>query len=142
MFVAALVFSCPAVECSIYSTCKRISQKLLRNVCKFLELIHYELKIPQFKVIRKNQEEVNLNGPEGIGDVRTVSSYPSRVYYNHTHTHKNTHTHTHTHYTTLHHTTPHYTTLHHTLHTTPHTPHTTPYSIDLLNKIKYLRGVI
>jgi len=80
MFVAALVFSCPAVECSIYSTCKRISQNLLRNVCKFLELIHHELKIPPFKVIRKNQDEVNLNGPEGLGDIRTVSSYPSRVH--------------------------------------------------------------
>ena len=108
MFVAALVFSCPAVECSIYSTCKRISQKLLRNVCKFLELIYFELKIPPFKVIRKNQEEVNLNGPEGIGDIRTVSSYPSRVthtattpnqasQHNTPHTYTNTHTHTHTH---------------------------------------------
>ena len=113
MFVAALVFACPAVECSIYSTCKRISQKLLRNVCKFLELIHYELKLPQFKVIRKNQEEVNLNGPEGIGDVRTVSSYPSRV--NPT-THTQKHTHTTPHYTTLHYTTPHYTTLYYTTH--------------------------
>jgi hypothetical protein len=111
MFVAALVFSCPAVECSIYSTCKRISQKLLRNVCKFLELIHFEMKIVPFGVIRKNQEEVNLNGPEGIGDIRTVSSYPSRVRpiyirrikYNiqntltHPHTHTHTHTHTHSH---------------------------------------------
>jgi hypothetical protein len=36
MFAAALLFSAAAVEVSIYSTCKRISQKLLRNVVKFL----------------------------------------------------------------------------------------------------------
>jgi hypothetical protein len=105
MFVAALVFSCPAVECSIYSTCKRISQKLLRNVCKFLELIHFELKIKDFKVIRKNQEEVNLNGPEGMGDIRTVSSYPSRV--------RTVHTHPTPPRTTLHHITLHH--IHHIL---------------------------
>jgi hypothetical protein len=33
--VAAMLLSCPGVEISIYSTCKRISQKILRNVQKF-----------------------------------------------------------------------------------------------------------
>ena len=35
MFAAAMLYSAPAVEFSIYSTCKRISQKLLRGVIKF-----------------------------------------------------------------------------------------------------------
>jgi hypothetical protein len=40
MFAAAMLYAAPSCECSIYSTCKRISQKLLRNVCQFLELIY------------------------------------------------------------------------------------------------------
>ena len=39
MFAAALIVSCPGIEISIYSTCKRISQKLLRGVQKFIYLI-------------------------------------------------------------------------------------------------------
>ena len=35
MFAAAMLYAAPAVELSIYSTCKRISQKLLRGVVKF-----------------------------------------------------------------------------------------------------------
>jgi hypothetical protein len=79
MFCAALIFCTAGVECSIYSTCKRISQKLLRNVCTFLDLIHEELAVKPFKVLRKNQEELMLNGPDGTHDVRIVNSYPSRV---------------------------------------------------------------
>jgi hypothetical protein len=122
LFCAALVFACPAVEISIYSTCKRISQKLLRNVCKFLELIYIQMKVTPFQVIRKNQEELHIFGPEGHGDQRTVSSYPSKVYPPPTNT-----PHTTLHYTTPHNTThptntphkdttQHYTTLHHTQH--------------------------
>jgi hypothetical protein len=81
LFCAALMFACPAVECSIYSTCKRISQKLLRNVCKFLDLIYTEMKVAPLRVIRKNQEELQVQGPEGQGDMRTISSYPSKVTY-------------------------------------------------------------
>jgi hypothetical protein len=80
LFCAALMFACPAVECSIYSTCKRISQKLLRNVCKFLDLIYTELKVAPLRIIRKNQEELQVQGPEGQGDMRTISSYPSKVH--------------------------------------------------------------
>lgn len=79
-FVAGLIFACPAVDIAIYSTCKRISQKLLRNVCKFLELIYLEMKVPGFPVVRKNQEELHIQGPEGVSDVRTCSSYPSKVH--------------------------------------------------------------
>jgi hypothetical protein len=79
MFAAALIFSCPAVECSIYSTCKRISTKLLRMVVRFINLIHEKLNIPKYKELRQNQEEIMLLGPEGAEDIRVVNSYPSRV---------------------------------------------------------------
>jgi hypothetical protein len=79
MFAAALVFSARSVEISIYSTCKRISQKLLRNVQKFLKLIYAGMKTRPFKELRCNMEEVVLQGPEGPTDVRIVNSYPSKV---------------------------------------------------------------
>ena len=79
MFAAALVYSARAVEISIYSTCKRISQKLLRNVQKFLKLIYEGMKTTPFKELRCNMEEVVLQGPEGSADVRIVNSYPSKV---------------------------------------------------------------
>lgn len=79
MFAAALIFSCPNVECSIYSTCKRISQKLLRNIYKFLELIYAELGVAHYRIIRHNMEEIVLRGPESDTDVRVVNSYPSKV---------------------------------------------------------------
>eukprot|EP00961_Rhodomonas_salina_P137158 1845280-Rhodomonas_salina.3 len=68
MFAAAMIFSCPKFELSIYSTCKRISQKLLRNIVKFLEVIHTELDIQPSKVLRMNSEEVSL--------VPVASSFP------------------------------------------------------------------
>ena len=55
MFAAAMLYSCPNLELSIYSTCKRISQKLLRNVMRFLELIYMELNVPPYKRLRVNQ---------------------------------------------------------------------------------------
>lgn len=79
MFAAALLYSAPGVELSIYSTCKRISQKLLRNVMKFLSLIYEGLGVPEFKEIRCNMEELVLQGPDGNTDVRIVNSYPSKV---------------------------------------------------------------
>jgi hypothetical protein len=56
MFAAAMIFAVPNLECSIYSTCKRISHKLLRNIDKFLHLIYAELGIPHYRVIRCNME--------------------------------------------------------------------------------------
>ena len=79
LFCAALMFACPSCEFSIYSTCKRISQKLLRNVCKFLDLIYVEMKVAPYRVIRANQEELQVTGPEGPADTRVISSYPSKV---------------------------------------------------------------
>lgn len=79
MFAAALLFSCSGIEMSIYSTCKRISQKLLRNVVKFLDLIYDDLGCERMKVLRVNCEEIQIQGPEGAADVRICSSYPSKV---------------------------------------------------------------
>jgi len=79
MFAAALLYSAANVELSIYSTCKRISQKLLRNVMKFLSLIHEGLGTPEFKEVRCNMEELVLQGPDGTSDIRIVNSYPSKV---------------------------------------------------------------
>ena len=83
MFAAALLYSAASVELSIYSTCKRISQKLLRNVMKFLSLIHEGLGTPEFKEIRCNMEELVVQGPEGTSDVRVVNSYPSKASHRH-----------------------------------------------------------
>lgn len=79
LFAAAILYSCPRVELSIYSTCKRISQKLLRNVKKFLDLIYAELDVPPYRIIRSNCEELMVQGPESRQDVRMVNSYPSKV---------------------------------------------------------------
>jgi hypothetical protein len=80
MFAAAMVFAAPRVELSIYSTCKRISQKLLRNVQKFFnEMVDHHMPAHGFKVIRQNMEEIVLQGPDGVNDVRIVNSYPSKV---------------------------------------------------------------
>ena len=84
MFAAAMIFSVPNLECSIYSTCKRISHKLLRNIQKFLDLIYVELAVPRYKVIRCNMEEIVLKGPHSDTDVRIVNSYPSKVRQIHT----------------------------------------------------------
>ena len=79
MFAAAMLYSCPNLEMSIYSTCKRISQKLLRNIQKFLELIYLEVGCAHMKEIRVNMEEIVLQGVECEQDVRVVNSYPSKV---------------------------------------------------------------
>jgi hypothetical protein len=80
MFAAAMLYSAPAVELSIYSTCKRISQKLLRGVVKFFyEICEQDLGKHRFHIRRQNMEEIVLVGPEGERDVRIVNSYPSKV---------------------------------------------------------------
>lgn len=79
MFAAAMLYATPRVEVSIYSTCLRISHKLLRNIRAFLDLIHEELKEPFFPIVSANMEELRLRGPEGMQDLRVVNSYPSKV---------------------------------------------------------------
>ena len=73
MFAAAMIFSAPTMELSIYSTCKRISQKLLRNIVKFLDLIYLELGVPPYKVLRMNSEVrllllLNRHPPQQLTD--------------------------------------------------------------------------
>jgi len=60
MFAAAMIFAAPNMELSIYSTCKRISQKMLRNIIKFLDIIYLELDVPHYKVLRMNSEVQKL----------------------------------------------------------------------------------
>ena len=80
MFCAAMMLACPAVEVSIYSTCKRISQKILRNVQKFaLMIADGDYSHLNFTVKRENMEECNIQGPLGNQDVRIINSYPSKV---------------------------------------------------------------
>jgi hypothetical protein len=80
MFCAAMLLSCPGVEISIYSTCKRISQKILRNVQKFaLMIANSDYSSMNFIVKRENMEEINLQGPLGNTDIRIINSYPSKV---------------------------------------------------------------
>jgi hypothetical protein len=80
MFCAAMLLSCPGVEISIYSTCKRISQKILRNVQKFaLMIADADYSSMNFCVKRENMEEINLQGPLGHTDIRIINSYPSKV---------------------------------------------------------------
>ena len=79
LFVAALLYSAPNVEISIYSTCKRISQKLLRNCMRFLDIVHTVLgeEMPSF--LKQTSDEVEIQGGEGKSDYRRLNSYPSKV---------------------------------------------------------------
>ena len=63
MFAAAMLYACPNMELSIYSTCKRISQKLLRHIVKFLEIIFLELRTTPYKKIRMNQVHAATQKP-------------------------------------------------------------------------------
>ena len=79
LFVAALMYACPNIEISIYSTCKRISQKLLRNCMRFLDIVHTVLgeEMPSF--LKQTSDEVEIQGGEGKSDYRRLNSYPSKV---------------------------------------------------------------
>ena len=76
-----MLYAAPNLECSIYSTCKRISHKLLRNVANFLDMIYAALGVPPYKVLRANMEELVVQGPDSPQDRRIVNSYPSKVIY-------------------------------------------------------------
>ena len=80
MFAAAMLYSAPGVEISIYATCKRISQKLLRNVVKFFDLIcKSDPKGGAFVGVRSNMEELVVRSVQDPTDVRIINSYPSKV---------------------------------------------------------------
>lgn len=74
-----MIYSAAGVELSIYSTCKRISQKLLRNVQTFLREIYLQVGTEPMREINANMEEIVLQGREGARDTRKVNSYPSKV---------------------------------------------------------------
>lgn len=79
LFVAALMFAAPSIEISIYSTCKRISGKLLRNCVKFLSIIQEQLHEPAMPFLKQTTDEIELQGPEFKWDLRKLNSYPSKV---------------------------------------------------------------
>lgn len=79
MFAAAMLYAAPGVEVSIYSTCLRISHKLLRNITKFLQAIFEGLGEQPFAAVSCNMEELRVRGCEGPTDLRVVNSYPSKV---------------------------------------------------------------
>jgi hypothetical protein len=80
MFAAAMLYSAPNVEISIYSTCKRISQKLLRNVQKIFSVIcNDDVASSGFTITHSNMEEMVMKGPASIHDLRIVNSYPCKV---------------------------------------------------------------
>ena len=79
LFVAALIYACPSIEISIYSTCKRISCKLLRNCIKYIQIIGDVLKTPPMPFIKQTMDEVEIQGNESKYDTRKLNSYPSKV---------------------------------------------------------------
>ena len=79
LFVAALLYACPSIEISIYSTCKRISQKLLRNCMRFVEIVYTVLGEDAPVFTKQTTDEVEIQGSEGRGDYRRLNSYPSKV---------------------------------------------------------------
>ena len=81
-----MLFSAPGVEISIYATCKRISQKLLRNVVKFFDLLcKNNIKGAGFTNMRSNMEELVIRSTQDLTDVRIINSYPSKVFISHIH---------------------------------------------------------
>jgi hypothetical protein len=86
MFCAAMLLACPGVEISIYSTCKRISQKILRNVQKFAMLIaDSDYASLNFSVKRENMEEINLQRgrsatPTSASSTATQARYVLAIY--------------------------------------------------------------
>lgn len=81
LFVASLLYSCPNIEISIYSTCKRISQKLLRNCMRFLDIIYSVLGEEKATFIKQTSDEVEIQGNESANDFRRLNSYPSKVFF-------------------------------------------------------------
>jgi len=74
------VFITPiAMSLTLCATGKRISQKLLRNIVKFLSIINDVLKIAPMEYLKQSSDEVELRGPESKYDSRKLNSYPSKV---------------------------------------------------------------
>lgn len=75
MFVAAIASVLPNVEQAIFSTGRRASEKLLQLVYEML------CRLPGMResVVKKTQETIWIQGPGGTGDIRKISSYPSKA---------------------------------------------------------------
>ena len=72
MFIAAYLYCVPHSKQIVFSTGRRASRMLLEQVHAFVT------KLPggQGMIKTFNVETLELVGPGGVGDVRTVSSYP------------------------------------------------------------------
>lgn len=83
MFCAAMALSIHSLEISVFATGQRTASKLLKEIGKFIEqAFAYVGSSEQWKVARKNQENIVIVGPDGTE--RTVGCYPGsvRVSYN------------------------------------------------------------
>ena len=72
MFAAAVLVAVPRSEQAIFSTGRRASQKMLETIHRFMQ----HVKPPHLKLLKFNQELIELQGPEGK---RSVCSYPSNA---------------------------------------------------------------
>ena len=73
MFAAAML-AAPNVELSIYSICKRISQKLLRNVIKLRNVVD-DLEAKGFKAAGRTWRRLSCADPKACA---TTASTPTR----------------------------------------------------------------
>ena len=72
MFAAAVLIAMPRSNQAIFSTGRRASQKMLETIHMFMQ----QIKPANLKVLKFNQEMIELMGPAGK---RTVCSYPSNA---------------------------------------------------------------
>lgn len=77
MFIAAMVLSVSDTEISIFATCKRTAEKLLKVFHKFLLKAMAILPGEEFIIIKKTQETIILMGPDGTE--RIIGCYPASV---------------------------------------------------------------
>jgi len=78
MFVAACAYAIEGTSICIFSTGKRASTSMLEQVHKFL------VKLPDIAsgampLLKHNAEMIQIQGPYGPDDIRTIKSFPSKV---------------------------------------------------------------
>lgn len=79
MFIAAMVLSVADIEISIFATCKRTAEKLLKVFNKFLIKAMDFIPEEEFVIIKKTQETIIIMGPDGTE--RIIGCYPASVRY-------------------------------------------------------------
>lgn len=79
MFIAAMVLSVADIEISIFATCKRTAEKLLKVFHKFLIKAMEFMTDEEFVIVKKTQETIIIMGPDGTE--RIIGCYPASVRY-------------------------------------------------------------